>query len=161
MNERKCKWYTENRDNFRAFLASLEKMVDEDIKGMEQSGQDLSGIPDNYSRNPDHDKDYRDFDQGENYAFVAGKHVTILDKDSLSNAEAPARVKRAASKKEKRKKILTPSQKKEAKEMKKRKSYNNNNTRWMPDSSLYTYLGKPPFHAYGKGNTNPACGGLN
>ena len=31
----------------------------------------------------------------------------------------------------------------------------------MPDSSFYTYLGRPPFHAYGKGNTNPACGGLN
>jgi hypothetical protein len=28
-------WYTEYRDNFRAFLASPEKMVDEDIKGME------------------------------------------------------------------------------------------------------------------------------
>jgi hypothetical protein len=70
-------------------------------------------MPDNYSGNPDPDQDIRDL--GENFAFVPGKHVTILDKEALSNAEA-------ASKKEKKKKILTPAQKKEAREMKKRKS---------------------------------------
>ena len=31
----------------------------------------------------------------------------------------------------------------------------NATTRWLPDSSFATYLGKPAFHAYGKGNVNP------
>jgi hypothetical protein len=31
----------------------------------------------------------------------------------------------------------------------------NATTRWMADSSFTTYFGKPAFHAYGKGNTNP------
>lgn len=30
----------------------------------------------------------------------------------------------------------------------------------MPDSALTTYFGKPAFHAYGNGNTNPGQGGL-
>lgn len=29
----------------------------------------------------------------------------------------------------------------------------------MPDSAFTTYFGKPAFHAYGKGNTNPVVGG--
>ena len=32
--------------------------------------------------------------------------------------------------------------------------------RLMPDSALTTYFGKPAFHAYGNGNTEPAQGGL-
>jgi len=32
--------------------------------------------------------------------------------------------------------------------------------RQMPDSALTTYFGKPAFHAYGNGNTNPGQGGL-
>lgn len=32
-------------------------------------------------------------------------------------------------------------------------------SRWLPDSSLTTYFGKPAFHAYGNGNTRPASGG--
>jgi hypothetical protein len=32
-------------------------------------------------------------------------------------------------------------------------------TRWLPDSAFTTYFGKPAFHAYGKGNTNPVVGG--
>jgi hypothetical protein len=45
--------------------------------------------------------------------------------------------------------------------MKKRKSQFDNGTRWLPDSSFYTYLGRSPWHAYGKANTNPTFGGLN
>lgn len=33
-------------------------------------------------------------------------------------------------------------------------------SRWLPDSSLTTYFGKPAFCAYGNGNTNPTAGGL-
>lgn len=33
-------------------------------------------------------------------------------------------------------------------------------SRWLPDSSLTTYFGKPVFHAYGNANTNSATGGL-
>jgi hypothetical protein len=29
-------------------------------------------------------------------------------------------------------------------------------SRWLPDSSITTYFGKPAFHAYGNGNTRPA-----
>lgn len=29
----------------------------------------------------------------------------------------------------------------------------------MPDSAITTYFGKPAFHAYGNGNTNPTVGG--
>jgi hypothetical protein len=43
---------------------------------------------------------------------------------------------------------------------KKRKSEFNNTTRWLPDTAFMTYCGKPPFHTYGKGNTNPAYGGI-
>lgn len=32
-------------------------------------------------------------------------------------------------------------------------------TRWLPDSAFTTYFGKPAFHAYGMGNTNPTYGG--
>ncbi len=32
-------------------------------------------------------------------------------------------------------------------------------TRWLPSTSFATYFGKPPFHAYGAGNTNPTNGG--
>lgn len=33
-------------------------------------------------------------------------------------------------------------------------------SRWLPDSSLTTYFGKPAFHSYGNSNLNPTCGGL-
>ena len=33
-------------------------------------------------------------------------------------------------------------------------------SRWLPDSSLTTYFGKPAFHSYGHTNTNPSYGGL-
>jgi hypothetical protein len=32
-------------------------------------------------------------------------------------------------------------------------------SRWLPDSAMTTYFGKPAFHAYGNANTNPAFGG--
>lgn len=32
-------------------------------------------------------------------------------------------------------------------------------SRWLPDSAITTYFGKPAFHAYGNGNTNPTSGG--
>ena len=32
-------------------------------------------------------------------------------------------------------------------------------SRWLPDSSLTTYFGKPAFHAYGNANTKPTAGG--
>jgi hypothetical protein len=32
-------------------------------------------------------------------------------------------------------------------------------SRWLPDSALTTYFGKPAFHAYGNGNTAPTFGG--
>lgn len=32
-------------------------------------------------------------------------------------------------------------------------------SRWLPDSAITTYFGKPAFHAYGNGNTNPTFGG--
>ena len=87
MQERKAKWQTENRDCFRAFLDSPEKVVgNEEMMGMEQSGQDLSGMPDNYSGNADPDQDFERM--GDNFAFVPGKHVTILDKEALAVAEA-------------------------------------------------------------------------
>lgn len=56
---------------------------------------------------------------------------------------------------------MTAQQKKQAAEMKRRQSDFNNTTRWLPDSAFMTYFGKPPFHAYGKGNTNPTNGGVN
>ena len=56
---------------------------------------------------------------------------------------------------------MTPAQKKAEKELKKRRSDFLNTTRWLADSSFTTYFGKPPFHAYGKGNVNPTVGGVN
>jgi hypothetical protein len=32
-------------------------------------------------------------------------------------------------------------------------------SRWLPDSAITTYFGKPAFHPYGNGNTNPTVGG--
>ena len=32
-------------------------------------------------------------------------------------------------------------------------------SRWLPDSAQFTFFGKPPFHAYGNGNTDPTVGG--
>lgn len=45
--------------------------------------------------------------------------------------------------------------------MKRRRSEFNNSTRWLADSAFTTYFGKPAFHAYGNGNTDPAIGGVN
>lgn len=35
-----------------------------------------------------------------------------------------------------------------------------NTTRWLPNSSFTTFLGRPAFENYGYGNTNPVYGGL-
>lgn len=43
----------------------------------------------------------------------------------------------------------------EEKAVRKKRAEINATTRWLPDSAFTTYFGKPPFHAYGKGNTNP------
>ena len=43
--------------------------------------------------------------------------------------------------------------------MKNRLDHFNQTTRWLADSAFTTYFGKPAFHCYGKGNTNPAVGG--
>ena len=59
------------------------------------------------------------------------------------------------------KKKLTPAEKKAEKDMKKRTSEFLNTTRWLPDSSFTTYFGKPAFHSYGRGNTEPVIGGVN
>jgi len=32
-------------------------------------------------------------------------------------------------------------------------------SKWLPDSAITTYFGKPAFHAYGNGNTKPTVGG--
>jgi hypothetical protein len=32
-------------------------------------------------------------------------------------------------------------------------------SRWLPDSAITTYFGKPAFHPYGNKNTNPTVGG--
>lgn len=32
-------------------------------------------------------------------------------------------------------------------------------SRWLPDSAITTYFGKPAFHPYGHANTNPTVGG--
>ena len=51
---------------------------------------------------------------------------------------------------------LTDDQKKEIKE---KLDYLKLCSRWLPDSSMTTYFGKPAFHAYGNGNTNPTSKG--
>jgi hypothetical protein len=33
-------------------------------------------------------------------------------------------------------------------------------SRWLPDSSMTTYFGKPVFHAYGNNNINSTTGGI-
>ena len=55
-------------------------------------------------------------------------------------------------------KPLTAQQRK-SKNMKNRLDHFNRTTRWLPDSAFITFFGKPAFHLYGKGNTNPANGG--
>ena len=32
-------------------------------------------------------------------------------------------------------------------------------SRWLPDSAMTTYFGKPAFHPYGNGNVKPTVGG--
>jgi len=32
-------------------------------------------------------------------------------------------------------------------------------SRWLPDTAMTTYFGKPAFHPYGNGNTKPVVGG--
>ena len=44
----------------------------------------------------------------------------------------------------------------EEKAVRRKRAEINATTRWLPDSAFTTYFGKPPFHAYGKGNTNPS-----
>lgn len=56
---------------------------------------------------------------------------------------------------------MTKAERKAAAEMKKRRSTFLNTTRWLADSAFTTYFGKPAFHTYGRGNTDPAVGGIN
>lgn len=56
---------------------------------------------------------------------------------------------------------LTKAERKAAKDMAERKSKFLNTTRWLPDSAFTTYFGKPAFHTYGRGNTEPTVGGIN
>ena len=44
----------------------------------------------------------------------------------------------------------------EEKALKQKTAEINATTRWLADSAFTTYFGKPAFHAYGKGNVNPA-----
>lgn len=50
---------------------------------------------------------------------------------------------------------LTEEQKQELRELYEKLK---KNSRWLPDSALTTYYGKPAFHAYGNGNTGGAPG---
>lgn len=77
------------------------------------------------------------------------KTVTIMNDETGSQRQSMKKRKQ------------TPAERKAAAEMKKRKSEFLNTTRWLPDSSFTTYFGKPAFHPYGKGNTNPTNGGVN
>ena len=33
-------------------------------------------------------------------------------------------------------------------------------SRWLPDSAITTYFGRPAFHPYGNGNVKPTVGGV-
>ena len=50
-------------------------------------------------------------------------------------------------------------EKEDAKELKDKLANLKLTSRWLPDSSITTYFGKPAFCAYGYGNTEPTFGG--
>lgn len=92
-------------------------------------------------------------DSVDHVAPVQKKHVKIFQ-DEKSDVQSV----RTATKPKKK---LSAAQRKQIKDMKQRKSIFNNTTRWLADSAFTTYFGKPAFHPYGRGNTNPAVGGVN
>lgn len=49
---------------------------------------------------------------------------------------------------------------KQKKNLDKRLNEMKSTSRWLPDSAITTYFGKPAFHPYGNGNTKPTVGGL-
>ena len=49
---------------------------------------------------------------------------------------------------------------KHKKNMDKRLNEIKSTSRWLPDSGITTYFGRPAFHPYGNGNTAPTVGGV-
>ena len=91
----------------------------------------------------------------EQYLDIKGQHslvsqVTNQWKEKAAVNEEAKRIM------DEQNKCLTDDQRKELdKKMKELKLC----SRWLPDSSMTTYFGKPAFFAYGNGNTRPASGG--
>jgi hypothetical protein len=59
----------------------------------------------------------------------------------------------------KRGKSAKPISKEKKKQIEKRVNEIKSTSRWLADSALTTYFGKPAFHSYGNGNTKPTVGG--
>ena len=95
-------------------------------------------------------------DKGESPELKA-KGVRINEGEDNRDGDHTRKSLQGTGKRLKAKK-LTEEQVK-SKNMKKRLDHLNATTRWLPDSAFTTYFGKPAFHLYGKGNTNPTAGG--
>jgi glutamate/tyrosine decarboxylase-like PLP-dependent enzyme len=76
-------------------------------------------------------------------------------RNEKSQDENKRHVKIVDNKKEKPKKKIVRPLTAEERALKQKVSEINSTTRWLADSAFTTYFGKPAFHAYGKGNTNP------
>ena len=94
-----------------------------------------------------------------------------MESDELTDEEKALKMKKLETTIEDQSKLLAEEKKRileqqdreltdeQKKELKEKLDNLKLTSRWLPDSSLTTFFGKPAFCAYGNGNTNPTFGG--
>ncbi len=92
---------------------------------------------------------------GINSALSSNKKATATSRQAVSRVK-PKRTRRRVSKQRTRAGYSTSNANlTEAEQRKLKTAEGIKNSRWLPDSAFPRVFGKPPFHAYGWGNTDP------
>ncbi|CDW78051.1 UNKNOWN [Stylonychia lemnae] len=167
------RWKTENRDTYRYFVDSPKKKDPNDnsnkVEGGRIAQQNQNQIGGTGGVHPN--QQYNQSSQGrlaDEYGHYNiedddnknhTKSVRIVNQGDGENGDPNLSSKNDKNKKQKNPKRSASAQKSKQKNMDGRIANLNSTTRWLPDSAFTTYFGKPAFHLYGKGNTNPAVGG--
>eukprot|EP00347_Sterkiella_histriomuscorum_P002000 403369862 len=163
------KWKTEQRDNFRYFVDSPDKQnnkennnKDSQFDGRGGVGRDSSNKTGSIQDNLNGPKNNQGLVIDDYFADQHGQ--VSIENEEGNLAGKSVRINQGNGNeltKQGGKSLKRPqsAQKLKEKNMDKRIGNLNSTTRWLPDSAFTTYFGKPAFHLYGKGNTNPAVGG--
>lgn len=181
-------WLSENHDNFRKFLYNeqnpLFNYADDGFKNQGKEGDENSlHYETMYEKAYGPSRSQSPVKYGEEGAILGGDQGifdTNLDEDENASGAGVLNGKRGRGSMKggeggdedgvlsngksggglkKKRKTYSAKPKYTLKNREKRIQKLNETTRWLPDSAFTTFFGKPAFHAYGKGNTNPTYGG--